>query len=64
MTETVGYSACIHHAYGYYYNNNMNNNSWLIFQEHSLTYEILRKVAPREAEFFKDPSTKIRVRFR
>ncbi|XP_064639062.1 uncharacterized protein CXorf58-like isoform X2 [Lineus longissimus] len=32
--------------------------------EHSLTYEILRKVAPREAEFFKDPSCKIRVRFR
>lgn len=32
--------------------------------EHSLSYEILRKVSPKEAEFFKDPSCNIKVRFR
>ncbi|CAH1781799.1 unnamed protein product [Owenia fusiformis] len=32
--------------------------------EHSLTYEILRKVSPKEAEFLKDPSMNVRVRFR
>ncbi|XP_059177552.1 uncharacterized protein CXorf58 homolog isoform X2 [Physella acuta] len=32
--------------------------------ESSLSYEILRKVCPREAEFFKDRSQEVRVRFR
>ncbi|XP_039601523.1 putative uncharacterized protein CXorf58 homolog [Polypterus senegalus] len=32
--------------------------------EHCLTYEILRKVSPTEAELLKDPSTKCKVRFR
>lgn len=32
--------------------------------EHSLTYEVLRKVIPAEAQLLKDPSVKARVRFR
>ncbi|PIK37914.1 hypothetical protein BSL78_25264 [Apostichopus japonicus] len=32
--------------------------------EHSLTYEVLRKVIPAEAELLRDPSIRARVRFR
>lgn len=32
--------------------------------ENSLSHEILRKVCPKEAEFFKDKSLQVRVRFR
>ena len=33
-------------------------------QENSLSQEILRKVAPKEAEFLNDKTSQIRVRFR
>lgn len=33
-------------------------------QENSLSYEILRKVSPKEAEFLGDKSQQVRVRFR
>ncbi|KAI8853530.1 hypothetical protein BC829DRAFT_486837 [Chytridium lagenaria] len=32
--------------------------------ERSLTFEILRKLAPKEAELLKDPTVQVRVRFR
>ncbi|XP_070213227.1 uncharacterized protein CXorf58 homolog isoform X2 [Littorina saxatilis] len=35
-----------------------------VAEENSLTSEILRKVIPKEAEFFKDKSSQVRVRFR
>lgn len=33
-------------------------------QEHSLTFEVLRKVSPLEAELLRDPAVHARVRFR
>lgn len=35
-----------------------------LFQEHSLTYEVLRKVSPLEADLLRDPVIQARVRFR
>uniref|UniRef100_A0A9L0SGI3 Chromosome X CXorf58 homolog n=1 Tax=Equus caballus TaxID=9796 RepID=A0A9L0SGI3_HORSE len=35
-----------------------------LFQEHFVSYEILKKVSPLEAELVKDPSMKCKVRFR
>ena len=37
---------------------------FLILQENSLSYEILRKVSPKEADFLADKSQQVRVRFR
>ncbi len=35
-----------------------------VVQEHSLTYEVLRKLSPLEAELLKDPSIRARIKFR
>lgn len=40
------------------------NDNCDFLQEHSLTFEVLRKVSPLEADLLKDPAVQARVRFR
>ncbi len=37
---------------------------YCVVQEHSLTYEVLRKLSPLEAELLKDPAIRARIKFR